>query len=180
MPRWPPVTYLAREVGTAAAEVFVDEDPFPVCPNWRLAWVRPTASLEVQDLVVPGAAISLGVPHSLGTSLERLDLTQELARRIHDEHDELCGIRYPSSRDGQECLALWERAPALEVVRDGGQVCESSLTDSPTWEEVSQEYARTGQNLEPISPARCSQCLEAAAKRDASTGGLGESLSPAA
>ncbi len=124
--------------------------------------------------------MKLGVPQSLGTSLERIDLTQELARRIYEEHDELCGIRYPSSKDGQECLALWERAPELEVVRDGGQACEFPLTDSSTWEKVNQEYARTGLSLEPASPTRCSRCLCAAKECGASTGGLGESLSPAA
>jgi hypothetical protein len=170
------VIYLAREIGTAAAEVFGELEVSPVCPNWRLAWIRPTASLEVQDMVGT-ASMALGVRHSYGTMLGRTDLTQKLARRIYDQHEELCGIRYAGASENGECLALWERAPALEVVRDGEQACESSLTDPETWEEVSQEYAPTGLSLEPASPARCSRCQKAAAKR---CNALGDSLSPAA
>ncbi len=169
-------TYLARKIGTAAAEVFAGKDPFPVCPNWRLAWIRPTVSLEVQDMFGL-AAMALSEDYAVGTSHASLDVTQELARRVYDEHEDLCGIRYESWRDGEECLVLWERAPELEVVRDGDGVCELPLVDPRIWTEVEREYARRSRSLELAGASACFECLKAEEERRA-TGE--ESLSPAA
>jgi len=156
------IIYLAKTIRTAAAEAFADVSPHPVCPRWRLAYIRPTASIEVQDISGPGA-MALGTRPWMGSGPILPGDSQIWARRLYDERRNLGGIRYTGSNDGGPCLAIWDRAPALEVVKDGGVSCETALIDPETWEELNSVYKETGQSLEKIEidPTVCVYCRDA-------------------
>lgn len=156
------VIYLAKTIRTAAAEAFADSSPHLVCPRWRLAHIRPTASIEVQDISGPGA-MALGTRPWMGSGPIPPEESQAWARRLYDERSNLGGIRYTGSNDGGACLAIWDRAPELEVVKDGGVRCEAVLADPEVWEELNSAYKETGQSLEKIevdSPD-CTYCRDA-------------------
>lgn len=157
------VTYIAESIRAAASEVFGDTEVFEVCPNWRLAWLKTSATVAVQDLVGAGA-MALGTRPSLGSGAEvPREVSQEQARRIYCEHPYLAGIRYTGSHDEGRCLALWDRAPDLVIVEDGGVACDMSIAeDDETWAEVIEDYAPTGCTLERIRESECGYCREAA------------------
>jgi hypothetical protein len=156
------IIYLAKTIRTAAAETFADFSSHPVCPRWRLAHIQPTASIEVQDISGPGA-MALGTRPWMGSGPILPKDSQAWARRLYDERRNLGGIRYTSSKEGGACLAIWDRAPELEVVKDGGVRCEAALVDPETWEALTSVYKETGQSLEKIEigPADCVYCRDA-------------------
>src|SRR5687767_6424734 len=69
------VIYVAGSIRAAAAEVFGELDIFGVCPSWRVAWVRPTAAVTVQDIVGAGA-MALGTKPALGSAPLARSFTQ--------------------------------------------------------------------------------------------------------
>lgn len=154
------IIYLAATVRSAVAEVFGDMPISEVCPKWRLAWVRPTASLTVQDLVGAGG-MAIGQRPWLGSGPVRPDESQTFARAVHEQRPDLAGIRYRSSSEEGICVALWERAPRLEIVEDGGSLCDSALIEPSTWQKVCDEYKPTGQTLAVISEDECFDCEKA-------------------
>ncbi len=155
------IIYLAATVRSAVAEVFGGMPIYEVCPNWHLAWVRPTASLTVQDLVGPGG-MAIGRRPWLGSGPVRPDESQAFAREVYEQRPDLAGIRYRSSSEEGICLALWERAPRLEIVQDGGSLCDSALVEPSTWQKVCDEYKPTGQALAAIPESECFDCEKAA------------------
>ena len=157
------VLYLGHSIRAAAAEVFGDLEIFGVCPQWRLAWVRPIRTLVVQD-IVGAAAMRLGTEPGLGGARLPRRFTQDCARRIYWQHRHLEGIRYSGRHEGGECLALWERAEPLVVIEDDGERCETAIRDPATWDTLLMEYVQpTGRGLEEIDVARCEYCQKATA-----------------
>ena len=159
------VIYLAESIRAAAAEVFSEYNPFRVCPHWRLAWLRPAESLVVQDIVgAGGMAIEAGEWLGSGPAFGvQPQYTQEWARKIYDDHNELQGIRYSGSHEGSKCLVLTDRAPELEVVLDGGVPSDNAIVESEIWDEVVVEYLETGHTIDTIASADCDYCKDAAA-----------------
>ena len=169
-PKGRSVTYIAETVRAAASEVFSATEVFGVCPNWRLAWLKTSATMTLQNLVGTGA-MALRTKPSLGSGAEvaRED-SQEQARRIYSEHGHLAGIRYTGSHEEGRCLVLWDRAPDLVVVEDGEIDCDASIAeDDETWAEVIEAYAPTGFMLERIPESECGYCREAAEAAEAAT-----------
>jgi hypothetical protein len=161
-------TYLAETLRAAASEVFDGIDPFRVCPNWRLARLRPTAPLEVQDVIGAGG-MNLGAGPWLGSSPPRLvkrAYTQEWARKIYDDSG-LQGIRYTGSHEEGPCLVVWDRAPALELVTNAGVSYDTPIHETETWSKVVAAYAETSRSLIQIDEGECRLCEEA---REAESG----------
>lgn len=156
------IIYLAKTVQTAAAEAFADVSPHPVCPRWHLAHIQPTASIEVQDISGLGA-MALGTRPWMGSGPIPPEDSQIWARGLYDERRNLGGIRYTGSNEGGPCLAIWDRAPELEVVKDGGVRCETALVDPEAWEALNSVYKEAGQSLEKIEvdPTVCVYCHDA-------------------
>lgn len=152
------ITYVADGLRAAAAEVFGELDPFGVCPRWRLAWLRPTATICVQDLKGPGG-MALNVAPWLGSGPVPRHYTQEWARKIYDSSLDLQGIRYTGSHEEGACLALWERAGDLEIVSEEG---DRSIVDPLVWSELVTEYAETEHSLVQIEESECELCRDSA------------------
>lgn len=155
------ITYIANGLRAAASEVFGDLETFGVCPQWRRAWLRPVAQIEVQDLVGPGAMQIKGGSW-LGTGRAPREYTQRWARKIYDDARTVQGIRYTGSHEEGRCIALWERAPGLEIVQENGRDCEAAVIEPVAWSEILLEYTETGHSLARISHADCDYCARAA------------------
>jgi len=156
------VTYLAENLRAAASEVFGDLDPFRVCPNWKLARLRTSKALQVQDLTEAGG-MALGTGPWLGSSPPKFvkrSYSQEWARKIYDDTS-LDGIRYTGSHDEGACVVLWDRAPELELVRNGTVAYDSPLQEPEIWNDVITAYAETSRSLDTIGVADCQLCQEA-------------------
>lgn len=65
-------------------------------------------------------------------------------------------------------MALWERAPALEVVRTDGTDDEYQLIERETFSELLVEYVPTGNSLDVINSDVCDYCKKSAAAASAS------------
>jgi hypothetical protein len=156
-------SYVAETLRAAASEVF-DLELSRVCPNWRLARLRTTAPLLVQDVIGPGG-LNLGAGPWLGSTPANLlnrEYTQEWARKIYDDTD-LQGIRYTGSHDEGPCLVVWDRAPELELVTNAGVPYDTPLHEAETWNEVVTACAEISRSLIRIDEGECRLCEEARA-----------------
>lgn len=161
-------TYLAKTLRAAASEVFSSLDPFRVCPNWHMAWLRAKAPLKVQDITGAGG-MALGAGPWLGSSPPEFvdrSYTQEWARKIYSDTD-LHGIRYTGSHEEGPCIAIWDRAPELELVLNAGDPYDTRIQEPEVWSDVVSVYAETSRSLIQIGETDCQFCEEA---RDAEAG----------
>jgi hypothetical protein len=113
--------YIGVDLATSASEVFGETGEATLCPEYRVALIRPRAPIGVFDLTEPGAAMGIGALPSLADGPYARALTQEWARAIFEDDptgSPLDGIRYRSAFNGGEALALWGRRGVIEVVRD--------------------------------------------------------------
>ena len=78
---------------------------------------------EYADLLAEHGRDHLDLPQI--TARDR-PFTQALAARLHDDHDDVAGVRFPSQRDGRPCIALFEGRGALEISGES-----LPLTDPP-------------------------------------------------
>jgi hypothetical protein len=61
------VPYVAGTFVTAIGEVFGDYNDAEICPNYRVALMKPVGALDVLDLRGQGAAMRVGAHPSLAT-----------------------------------------------------------------------------------------------------------------
>lgn len=149
------VLYLAKHLSTALVEVFQNKRAF-VCPNYRAADVRVTASVELQELR-EGGALAIGALSELSTGSVKRTRSQEWARAIYDQLG-VAGVHYSSAHDEGECLALWERAPSLDVIEDDEASQDFPLLDAPLWARVESALPPLGFSLKAITVAKCAVC----------------------
>jgi hypothetical protein len=117
------VSYLARELGTAASEIFGGEEKARVCDRWFVARVMPTGNPNVLNLTGPGM-MAIGANAQLATGYNIAGRTQAWARAMYaiyprGEAITIDGIRYLGAHDFGGCLALFESAGSIDVVNDG-------------------------------------------------------------
>jgi len=113
------VLYLARDLATGLAEAFPDQWPeVRICPNARASWLQPPAPIRLLDLTGNGA-MAIGAVGTVGWGNEPRRRTQRWGRRIYEQYPTLDGIVYNGAHQGGESIALWDRAPELEL-RPGG------------------------------------------------------------
>ena len=157
------VIYIAAAIRTAALEVYGDEPRYEVCPRWRIAQVRPTASVELQDISAEsdGGAVAIGALPELGagSSVPR-EKSQLWARELYAT-GRVGGIRYGGAHDLAQCVVIWDNGPDLEVVHDGGVAQDFKIRAPAIWSRVIGEYGPTGRYLDKIKSADCPLCRKA-------------------
>jgi hypothetical protein len=157
--------YLARELGTALAEVYGDvPSMIDICPRERAAVVAPAGRALLGDLTGPGL-MRVGAYVSLSAAAGPRRLSQEWARAIHDDQPWVCGLHYLSAHDNGECVVLWERAPPLDLVGRAGLVLDLKLQHPALWPTVRARLAERGRSVRAVES--CPRCLDndAAAKQ---------------
>jgi hypothetical protein len=146
------VMYLAESVVSACAEVFGDPPRLAeLCPNYRVATLAPPGSLAFQDLVGPGA-MAIGAQKSLCSGNEDRSLTQEWARAIYEAlpgGDDVVGVRYEGAHDGMPCVAVWETAPALQLLDDSPSCLLP--TGMTWWKGLHRSGSRFRYSTEPLA-----------------------------
>lgn len=155
------VIYLAREIGVCGAEVFGDVKEANICPQYRAVAALPNHPTEIQDLVGAGV-MALGALAGLGTGDVSRRLSQEWARAVYEDDPAghpVDGVRYLGAHDGQEAIALWERAPALDVIQHpGGMVADAALSHPPLWRRFTVEMRSRGIVVRRIQSSQCVRC----------------------
>jgi hypothetical protein len=115
------VLYVGVDLATSASEVFGETREAALCPQYRVALIRPRAPIGVFDLTAAGVAMAIGALPSLADVPYPRTLTQQWARAIFEDDpvgSPVEGIRYRSAYNAGEALALWGRRGVIDVVRD--------------------------------------------------------------
>ncbi|MCP5031616.1 MAG: RES family NAD+ phosphorylase [Actinomycetia bacterium] len=153
------IIYLARNLGTALAEVFGDETTATICPNYRVGLVHVEEDCRVQDLTGNGAMAIGALPQLTTGALSRKE-SQAWARAIHRDEPAgrpIEGIHYRSAHDEGHCLALFERAPNLWEVPRGGHAAKGwALLDIV--ERVTNLLYERRVRFSEIPSSECDRC----------------------
>lgn len=153
--------YLAANLATSFGEVFGDLTEAAVCPDYRVALVRPTAHVKVLNLRAQGAAMRLGALPSLATGDYPRPRTQEWARAIYEDQPvtgtKISGVYYDAAHSNGPALALWNADHQIEVVRtSSGAVQDFALADPKIWPRV--VAAAVSLRMRAGLIARCQHC----------------------
>jgi len=155
------VLYVAGNLPTALGEVFGDYPEAAVCPNYRIALVRPTAPLQLLDLRGQGAAMRIGALPSLATGDYPRTRTQEWTRAIYEDQPvarkTVRGVYYDAAHSNGPALALWNTDGDVEVLRSGGgPVQDIALADPRMWPRVVTAAVGLGMRADLV--ASCTAC----------------------
>jgi hypothetical protein len=146
---------------TAAVEVFDGPGEALICPNFRGAIGRLTATASFQDLRGDGS-LEIGALAALGTGDVPREKSQEWARAIYDQHP-VAGVVWAGAHDYGMCIALWERAAALEIVVDAGIERDLPLVGPELFPVLEVELPRLSVPVQQIAQAECKLCQHAGA-----------------
>lgn len=155
------VLYVAGNLPTAMGEVFGDYPEAAVCSNYRVALLRPKASLRLLDLRGQGAAMRIGALPSLASGHCARPRTQEWARAIFEDQPvagkKVRGVYYDAAHTNGPALALWDTDGEIEVLRsDRGQTQDFALADPQMWPRVVTAAVSIGMRADLV--ARCPAC----------------------
>jgi hypothetical protein len=149
------VLYFAADLGTALAEAYSGQRPqVDICPHARAGWARPTAAIDLLDLTGDGA-MAIGAVGTLAWGDEPRARTQRWGRRIYEQYGDLDGIHYRAASQGGESVALWERAPAVEIPAGGDRALWA------VWPYVVTALAGQRRFPRRVPAAHCKACREA-------------------
>lgn len=172
------VLYLAESLATAVCEAIVATAAaisahappvVSVCPARYAAWIAPTTTTTLQELVAESPA-TIGAPDDLGDGPWHRRDTQRWARAIHDDRPAdraVAGIRYWSARhhrpDGGRAginRVAWETAPELEVNPDpqGHPSLGLPLRHPALWPRIVSLLHRADIGIEQIESGGCGAC----------------------
>lgn len=153
------VLYVAGSLLVALGEVFGEAGVVELCPELRVALLRPAAPIATLDLRGEGTAISIGALPSLATGDYPRRRTQQWARAIFEDQpvpdSKVSGVYYSAAYSNCEALALWNTDTQVEVVvgSDGGEQ-DFALADIS--DRVAVESRRLRLAVEHVS--RCARC----------------------
>lgn len=130
-----------------------------VCPQMRVAIVRPVIPIPLLDIKSEGAAMLIDALPSLATGDYPRPRTQEWARAIFEEqpvsHPPIRGIHYESAHAGGAALALMNTAGVVELVHDGSGL-EQDFSLHSIWRRV--ETAAISVHITVEKVAACKVC----------------------
>jgi hypothetical protein len=157
------VLYVAEDLVTALGEVFGEAGEARVCPNYRVAILKPRVPLTVLDLRIKGAAMRIGALPSLATApYPRLE-TQAWARAIYEDQpvagQTVRGIYYDAGYSNGGALALWDTVSDVVEVSARGIRQDFALSDPRMWPRAQGEandYLRMPASK--IAPSDCPAC----------------------
>ena len=160
------VLYVGADLATSACEVFGEARVALLCPNIRVALLRPRSPLTCFDLLKPGAAMAIGALPSLSDAPCPRVLTQHWARAIYEDRptgQALDGIRYRSAYNGGESLALWDSTGQIDTINraidsDTHEVQDFTLTEPRILRTLLATLPARGITIDIISSATCPTC----------------------
>lgn len=154
------VLYVGEDLATSACEVFGETAEAALCPQFRVALLRPTGRIRVQDLLSPGAAMSIGALPALADADLPRALTQEWARAILEDQPSgrVHGVLYRSAYNAGRSLALWNCETTVETVIAGGGVQDFPLTSTPVYGQLLVSMRARGVDVKLISSDQCTRC----------------------
>lgn len=154
--------YVAGNLPTAIGEVYGDAPhEAQVCPNTRVALIRPIAPLVLLDLRGQGAAMRIGALPSLATGHQPRSRTQEWARAIYEDQPvagrTVHGVHYDAAHTGGPALALWNTDSDVQVVVSAdGTRQDFALVDPGMWSRVT--VAADAIRVNPRLVGSCPRC----------------------
>lgn len=154
------VIYLAENLSTALAEGLPGRSRPRVCPNRHAIRVAPTRTTALLDLT-GNAAMKIGAVATLGSGDEPRRKTQRWARRIYEDLPRYQGVLYRGAHQGGLCIALWDRAPALDVHPTTPAPLGDRLLDPGMDARTRVALADQGRIMVRTQAERCAACREA-------------------
>lgn len=154
------VLYIAGNLTTAVGEVFGDYPVASICPQYRVALLRPRDPIAVLDLRSQGAAMRVGALPSLATGAYPRARTQEWARAIYEDQPARRtrhGVYYEAAHSAGPALALWGRDAVIEHVSDSGGMPQDFALNAPRmWPRI--VAAAHGLGIQAATVAGCPIC----------------------
>ncbi len=134
---------LMTALGEVFGEVFGEAEEARVCPNYRVAILKPRVPIHVLDLRLQGAAMRIGALPSLATAPYPRDETQAWARAIYEDQPvagtKVRGIYYDAAYSNGGALALWDTTGDVVGVSVRGIRQDFALSDPRMWPRVQGE-----------------------------------------
>lgn len=154
------VLYVAGNIVTAVGEVFGDRAEARICPQYRIAIVRPRKAIDLLDLRGQGTAMSIGALPSLATGSYPRVQTQQWARAIFEDQPvaetTVQGVYYDAAHTNGPAVALWNAAGNVEVLAEAEQVQDFALTDQQIWTRIASAAESIRLRYERVP--RCADC----------------------
>jgi hypothetical protein len=126
------VWYAARTLVGAVAERYGKEGFLDRSALNRIVVVRVVAPIRLVDLVgVAARRLALTQEIAATTDYGR---TQEWARALYDEYEQLVGIRWRGRQTGSICVVLTDRAPMRNLKAES----DLPVTDPSVWPRIAR------------------------------------------
>lgn len=154
------VLYVGEDLATSACEVFGESRAARLCPQYRVALLRPTRPIAVQDLITAGAAMSIGALPALADGDLARQLTQEWARAILEDAPSgpVRGIAYRSAYNGGQSLALWNCEDSVETLTSGGVAQDYALASPEMYGRLLAALRGRHIDVNRVSSEDCKHC----------------------
>lgn len=154
------VLYVGADLATSASEVFGEAREAALCPRYRVALLRPTRRIRLQDLISEGAAMSIGALPALSDGHLPRPHTQKWARAICEDQPSgaVRGIVYRSAYNAARALALWNCEDSVETVVVRGRAQDYALSSPQMYGTMLTAMAERRIGVTLISSAQCRAC----------------------
>ncbi|HEY5846780.1 MAG TPA: hypothetical protein VIT42_08335, partial [Microlunatus sp.] len=154
------IRYVGANLRTGFTEVYTGPGKTAeICPQMRVAIVRPSVPIPLLDIKSEGAAMLIDALPSLASGDCPRPRTQEWARAIYEyqpvSRRPVRGIYYQSAHAGGTALALMNTAGAVQPVHDR-QGVEQDFTLHSIWRLV--ETAAVSVNITAYKIPVCGAC----------------------
>ena len=108
----------------------------------------------------PSGAMRIGALPMLGTGAVPRALSQEWARAIYEDYPDHHGVLYQGAHDSGDCVALWDRAPALRTADT--YTPDVALQSPPVWQRLTVFLVGIGAGTRQIPHENCARCTPGA------------------
>ena len=156
------ILYVGANLRVAFTEVYTRPGKTAeVCPQTRVAILRPAAPIPLLDIKTQGAAMLIDALPSLATGDYPRPRTQEWARAIWEDQPvpaarrPVRGIYYQSAHAGGVALALMNTVGAVQLVRDR-RGTDQDVTLHSIWRRV--ETTAASVNITAYKIPACAAC----------------------
>ena len=154
------ILYVGANLRVAFTEVYTRPGKTAeICPQMRIAVLRPAAPIPLLDIKSQGAAMRIDALPALATGDYPRPRTQEWARAIWEDQPVLRrpvrGIYYQSAHAGGTALALMNTTGTVQLVHDR-HGADQDFTLHSIWRHV--ETAAVSVNITAYKIPSCSAC----------------------
>lgn len=153
------VIYLARELGTALAEVFGDLPAAQICPRYRVSAFVPVTDNVAQDLTGDGCMKIGALPSLCSADLPR-EQSQAWGQAIYEDRPAahaVAGALYLGAHNYGDCQVLFDGSSPLGVI-SGSVIPGDGLPLITIRRRVNRQLRALGRRADWVRVGDCKLC----------------------